>query len=585
MRGRLRELLDRQVVRGALAPARAVAATGCVLVLLGFLGSGCGARHSQEEQPLAYRQAEDAFRLGDYARSAHAYQVFLQTGEREDLVPRAYYRWALSEFRRGRYDQAVSALDSLARRYPRRKWPQVYELRGEIEEVRGNTVSAIHWWEQAWKVAEPDQQAALERRIDGALARLEGPGLSGARAVLETPEMQALADARIRQAHGGPPPPPPPSLPAKQQPTPGALGPAAVSTAHIGCLLPLSGEFASYGQRTLNAIRLAMGGREDRLVVRDTQGEPQIARAAFDELVADPSVVAVLGPLRSSVAEVIAPRAERARLPLILLSQRDVAKADYVVQPSMTADRQAEQLAEYAITELGVDRAAVLYPQDAYGSALSEAFRREFERRNGKIVGTLAYSPGEREFSVEMLSVHKWLDEGLQAVFIPDYAENAVPLAEKLREMSPELVLLGSNGWNDPQQLGPASNQLEGAVFVDGFFPASTRPSTQSFVGAYRARYGSVPDILEAQAYDGALLAEKALEAGAVSRAEFLPALRRVRTVEGAAGTLGIGANGIQRELFLLRLSRGTISELAPGSGRTPERALSQPWPQAAPAD
>jgi ABC-type branched-subunit amino acid transport system substrate-binding protein len=535
--------------------------------MLGILAS-CGARgHSPEDLPLAYRQAEDAFRLGDYERAERGYEAFLRLGEPDDLVPRAYYKLALAEFRQEKYSECLRVLDRMERQLEGRKFPRVDELRGDVEKARGNTVSALHWWETAWSNAEGEERIELYRRIRGAISELDESALAPARAVLQSEETRALIDARLRRGEGervepsgaeekprGEEPMEPPADEAR--PTP-----------RVACLLPLTGSYAAYGQRSLNGIRLGLGEGADQLVVRDSQGRVEVARAALDELIGDPSIVAVIGPLRSEEAESIAVRAERAGLPLFLLAQRETASGQYVVQPVMTYERQAAQLAEYAVTAMGAARLGVLYPSDGYGSGLARAFEDEFARRGGRVVGMVAYSPGAQEFAVEALSVQKWLaDDALQGVFIPDYAETAFVLAGELRRAHPALQLLGSNGWNDPGRLGQAGHVLDDAVFVDGFFAASGRPATRSFVAAYQQRFQTPPQILEAQAHDAALLVRRALAAGARSRSEIVPALRRVRTIEGASGTIGIGSQGVQRELFLLRFARGTISELLPGS-------------------
>jgi branched-chain amino acid transport system substrate-binding protein len=247
----------------------------------------------------------------------------------------------------------------------------------------------------------------------------------------------------------------------------------------------------------------------------------------------------------------------------------------------MTYERQAGELAEYASGVLGLQRFGILYPRDAYGMALSQAFRDQVQRRGGQVVGTLAYSPKAEEFSVELLTVQKWAaDDGLQAVFIPDFAATAVALGTALRRAQPNLVLLGSNGWNDPAQLGSASQELNGAVFVDGFFAGSQRTATRDFVAAYQAAYHSAPQILEAQGYDAATLVRRALEAGARSRAEVIPALQAMQTLDGAAGTLGVGPQGVQRQLFLLRLGAGNITEIIPGRSPAPPK---QPVTSASP--
>lgn len=554
-----------------------------------LLLAGCSVRSYQaDDLPLSFRQAEDAFRLGDYERAVRAYQVFLEVGDDKDLIPRAYYKMAVADFRLGKKTECLDVLDRMEARFPGREWVQVYELRGAVEESNGNEISAIRWFELAWNLAEGDERAKLYQRIRGAVSRLDENGLMSARAVARGPEVQALIDARLRRAPNAPPPPPGPERGLAQArraasqatPAPSAELPPGVEP-RIACLVPLSGSYAIYGQRSLNGIHLALGDRYDQLVIKDTHGQLPVARSLFDELVADPTVIAVIGPLRSKVAEGIAPRAERAGLPLILLSQQAAISGDFVVQPSMTYQRQAAQLAEYATGTMGLTRIGVLYPADGYGSGLAEAFRDELEKRGGHIVGTLAYSPGAREFNVELLTVQKWTDDdALQAVFIPDYAATAVLLGRELRSKHPDLALLGSNGWNDPGRLGQAGGELDGAVFVDGFFPASRRPATQEFVAAYKSQYAVFPEILEAQGHDAAMLVREALDHGARSRARVVPTLRSIGTFEGAAGTIRFGTQTVERDLFLLRLAFGSINELGPAAPPLPGTVVSEPLPE-----
>ncbi len=554
-------------------PRRSGAGRGLVLAALVFFAA-CSARVTPpEDQPLAYRQAEDAFRLGDFERAVHNYQIFLRSGEAKDLVPRAYYRMALAEFRRGRYDDSLAVLDEMERRFPEKQWSEVYELRGDDEEARGNIVSAVRWWEFAWKTARGEDKRALHQRISAALSHMDEAALTRTRPLLSTNEFRSLVDARLRGATLPAPPTPRPS-----GATPGAAAPPAPPTdgqaivqPRVGVLLPQSGPLDVYGQRSLEAIRLAFAGDSTELVIRDTQGKISVARDALDRLIADPNVIAVIGPLRSKVAEAVAPRAERAELPMIVLSQRSGITGGYVIQPAMTYRRQAVQLADYAVDVRGLRRFAVISPRDSYGSALAQAFRDEVEQRGGQVVGSLIYEPHATEFSVEALSVERWVErDGLQAVFVPDFASTAIALGARLRQADPGLVLLGSNGWHAPNELAEAPRELDGAVFIDGFFARSQRPATRRFVNAYQQAYQSTPDILEAQAYDAAMLIRSTLGSGARSRTQVIPALHQLGRIEGASGTITVEPDGAHRELFLLRLDAGTITEIpyvAPRAG------------------
>ncbi len=539
-----------------------------VLLAAGLtLLAACSARDTADEAPLPYRQAEDAFRLGHYGRAVGGYRVFLHSGEHQELVPRAFYRLALAEYRRGRYRECVEVIEEMRQRFPQREWSQVYELRGDAEQAMGNNVSAVRWWEFAWVAAKGDQKQASRRRIADALAGMDGGALAALRPLLSTSEIQQMVDTRMEESVSAGSPEPAAKRPRVAPAMPGepALGDAIGPTPRVACLVPLSGRYATYGQRSLNGVRLALGAKADQLIVRDTQGQVQVARAVLDEIIAQPGIIAVIGPLRSSVAEAIAPRAERAGLPMIVLAQQEGISGRYIIQPVMTYERQAAALAEYAVEVLGLRRFGILYPQNHYGMALSEAFRREVERHQGRVVGTLVYGPAAHEFSVEVLSVDKWVDaNGLQAVFIPDFAAGAVALATELRSVRPDLALLGSSGWHDPAVLGPAAKELEGTVFVDGFFVGSQRPATREFVAAYQREFQTIPQLLDAQAYDAATLLRRVLEKGARTREDVVPGLRALGTLDGAAGTVVVGPHGLRRQLFLLRLAAGAISEVSP---------------------
>lgn len=567
-----------------------------VVVLLALGLMGCWQRSIPlEDAPLPFRQAEDNFRLGNYDKAVRGYQVFLDSeasGDYAELVPRAYYRMATAEYRRGHYAECLAALDRMERRLPDTQWPQVYALRGDAELARGNPISALHWWEEGWKIAEGNERREAHQHIADALDHMDPNALARARGVLTTTEMRSLVDSHLTSSGvpaaaetspGVPPPRPSPSSGKPNQAEPSPLGEEIGPPPRIGVLLPLTGPYATYGQRSLNGIKLALGQPTDALVVRDDQGEPAAGRAALDELAGDPTIGAVIGPLRSKVAETVAPRAERAGLPLVVLAQQEGGGGRWIVQPGMTADRQAAELADYAVGTRGLRKFGILYPNDPYGTALAQAFRQHVEQRGGKVVGTITYDAKQKEFSVELLSVDKWITgDGLQAVFIPDFAQTAVPLATQIRRAQPGVVLLGSNGWNDPATLAPAAETIEGTVFVDGFFPSSQRRATQDFVTAYKAAYASTPEILDAQAYDAAKLVAAALQTGARSRAQMITALQSPHTIEGAAGTVVVGPQGMQRQLFLLRIVNGTISEIVPNRPATV--LVPPPVPLAGPA-
>lgn len=541
---------------------------GLVLSLSLLLAACSSIFGGPAEMPLAYRQGEDAFRRGDYDRAARNYRVFLEHEEGGALAPRAYLQLARAEFGRGQMKVCLDVLDEMGRRYPDELRSDAYELRAQVDESRSNLISALHWLELGWIESRGEQRRKLWGRMEDIADRMSPEALKRAEPVLDTFEVRGLVRQRIEPGRGGganlPAATAAPTKAAATPPSVPTVAPSAASL-RVACLLPLSGPFANFGERSLRGLRLGLGPLGDRMVVRDTGGQVEVARAAVDELIQDPGIALVIGPLRSDEAEANAPRAERAGLPMFLLSQREGLTGRFVLQLALTQQGQAAELAAYATDVLRLRRFAIVHPNDAYGSGLAEAFRREVTRRGARIAGTLSYVPGMREFAGEAQAIARLSerDEPL-AVFLPDYADTVALLASEIRRAQPGIVLLGGNGWNDPAKLGDAVRSLQGAVFVDGFFVNGQRAATRRFVSDFEATHHGRPGILEAQAYDAGLVARTVLEAGVPSRPEVIPRLRGLRSIEGATGRMEIAADGIRRRAVLLRIAGGGFEEVYP---------------------
>ncbi len=103
-------------------------------------------------------------------------------------------------------------------------------------------------------------------------------------------------------------------------------------TARVAALLPLTGSNRQAGWDALNALRLAFLDNPNSLIVRDTAGEAPLAKNLLAQLAADPSVVAVIGPLGATEADAIGKDADRLKIPLVPLAQPSEARGRFVVR-------------------------------------------------------------------------------------------------------------------------------------------------------------------------------------------------------------------------------------------------------------
>lgn len=366
------------------------------------------------------------------------------------------------------------------------------------------------------------------------------------------------------------------------------LAPAASMPA-IGVLLPLKGDYAAFGEEALNGVLLAAGvfgngPAKVEVIVKDTGTDQLSVDRAVTELAQDARVAGIVGPLLSSTVMEAARSAQRLRIPVITLSQKDgvTSAGEFVFRNFLTPEDQARALANYAATS-GQKRFAVLYPQTNYGVELAKNFEMAVKERGGSVVRQAAYAPGTTDFSAEVKRVFgvqaKEKMEGrrkvreftptvmVDALFIPDGHEAVALIAPYLDYYSVKGVqLLGSNAWNSPKLVELAGRAVEGAVFVDGFFAESRRSEAADFTKRFTAAYGKAPGVLSAQAYDAALMLMEASRQEAstqdMNRDSVAIRLKEIRGFNGATGPMTFNARReAQKGLFFLTVDNGHIVE------------------------
>jgi ABC-type branched-subunit amino acid transport system substrate-binding protein len=535
-------------------------------------------------------QAEDALRRGEYATAVSGFSEYLATGQ-TTFRARAFFELAQAQYGLENYEAALDTLDDLEAQYPNQRWPQTSALRGDIYYALGKRSEAIRQWDIACERGDDADRSFLHARIEEAIDELTPAQTAELAAEVQSDDVRAMLATRApgavasataadlpppadapppRRAKG--PPPESESAAAEQAAALGALPPepldidagsALDSGARVGCLLPLTGPDRAYGQRALSGLRLAYSGLPSMLIVRDTGGQPELASQLVTALADDPNVVALIGPLRNSDASVVAPLAERLQMPTLLLARDEGLTGPYVLQSATTQQQQVRALVSYTVHTLGLARLGVLYPDDTYGRSYLNAFRDEATRAGATLVKSNAYRPGQTGFGPQAAAVKAWTSgDGVQAVFIPDGAATAVEVAEAARGVAPQIQLLGTESWNQPDVLASAGAGIDGAVFIDSFFVGSGQPSTADFVSRFRAQNSHDPSGFEAQAYDAGMLVREAIAKGARTRGGVLQFLRGVTSYQGA-GTIASGAGGLSPDLVLLQVRDGQVTTVS----------------------
>ncbi|MBW2434218.1 MAG: penicillin-binding protein activator, partial [Deltaproteobacteria bacterium] len=173
----------------------------------------------------------------------------------------------------------------------------------------------------------------------------------------------------------------------------------------IGCLLPLSGPYQAVGLQALKGLELALerfsvqsSGPQMNIIVKDSHGDPDQTRLAMRELI-DEKVAAIIGPIVT--VEVAAAEAQANGIPIMTLTQKDnvTSIGDYVFRNFITPEMQVKALTDFVANTLGLNRFAILYPDETYGITFMNLFWDWVLENGGKIVGVEAYDPQHTDFA------------------------------------------------------------------------------------------------------------------------------------------------------------------------------------------
>jgi len=321
----------------------------------------------------------------------------------------------------------------------------------------------------------------------------------------------------------------------------GAANPNAV-----GAILSLSGRARRVGELALRGLMQAAGlppkgpsaPDAPSVVFRDDAGDVARAVQAVDELANVHRVIAIIGPMDAQIAAAAGRRAQELSVPLIALTPAGAVPSagEYVFRYFPTPDAEARALA-VAARSRGARSFAVLYPNNAYGQAMLQAFTREAARQGLTQAKALAYTPGATSFGAEADALSK---TPFDVLFVPDSAEQVALVAPALAAAGLWSTAADDRAPNNGRAIGLlapsvgfhpnlprlAGRYLQGARFAVPFYAQAVEGPAQEFVAQFQETFGSAPDAFAAYAHDAYRLVRGSVEAGAVTRESLLAQLR-----------------------------------------------------------
>jgi len=331
--------------------------------------------------------------------------------------------------------------------------------------------------------------------------------------------------------------------------TPGASsaggGGGGAINAKVGAVLSLTKGAAVYGKTQQNGLKLGVedvnkaGKVNIELIVEDDASDPQGGITAFNKLINQDKVVAIIGPTLSNTATSSDPIAQKAGVPVLAISNTAAGITeigDFIFRDSLTEGQVIPQTIEQATAKYSLKNVGVMYGQDdAFTKSGYDVFKQALADNSVNVTDTETFSKGDRNFNAQLTKI---IGGNPDAIVVSGLADEGTAILTQARQLGFTGPIIGGNGFNSPAIIKNAGEAAEGLVVGAAWNQASDVPENKSFLDAYQAAYGSAPDQFAAQAYTGVQILAAAIEkAGSADAAAIKAALGTIKDLPTPLGS------------------------------------------------
>lgn len=327
-------------------------------------------------------------------------------------------------------------------------------------------------------------------------------------------------------------------------------------TIKIGLILPMKGDYETYGMLSKNAIDLAIDeanakggilGHRLEVVPGDDASNPNVTSHVAQQLTGVQKVVAIVGPYTNQSAVMAAPVANKDGVPMLAIraSESNITSVGkYIFRACYVDTYQGILLGRFAGNDLKVKKVAVVYNnEDKDAKALIENFKQELKKQKIDDIKTVSYDSKMTDFGPLL---EKIAGDQPDAILVTDFPDKAGLIIKQAREMGIKSTFLGTDflGANIQGLISVAGDAAEGTCFSSHFTPEDPNKRVREFVELYEGDYGAKPGISSALSYDAvSLIIEAIKKAGSTDPDKIRNALAKINNFKGVSGTFSFDDN------------------------------------------
>jgi branched-chain amino acid transport system substrate-binding protein len=290
----------------------------------------------------------------------------------------------------------------------------------------------------------------------------------------------------------------------------------AAGTIKIGLIAPFSGPFADYGKQMEGGIKAYMkqhgdtvAGKKIELIIRDTTGpSPEIAKRLAQELVVRDKVDFLAGFGLTPEALAVAPIAEQAKKPMIIMNAATeiiASKSNYIARFSMTLPQVSAPLASWALKN-NIKKVVTLVADYGPGIDAETAFKNTLMAGGGTIIESIRTPLNNPEFAPFIQRIKDAKPEAV-FLFVPA-GEQGIAFMKAYRERglaAAGIKVIATGDLTDDHILAALGDPVLGVITSFHYSAAHNSPENKIFLQQFAAANpnGGRPNFMAVGAYDG----------------------------------------------------------------------------------
>lgn len=339
----------------------------------------------------------------------------------------------------------------------------------------------------------------------------------------------------------------------------------------IGAIFSMTGVAGDYGKKSKEGFEIAIDlinkkggikGKQIFSIVEDAKSSPKDALSALKKITEFEKIEIVVGDVYSSTTKAMI---ENLKENVVLFapgaSKPDLINTNKNFIRNWTSDNFDGLAMANIVLDRGVKSIGLITEVTEYTQSLSDAFEKEYMRKNGKIVMKESFLSDKKDLRPLLL---KFKNSEINNVYLTGLSKEVGLILKQAMEINylPQWYTNLTVDTEDCRAIaGIARN---GVIFSRPFVDFTDLSSdAETFLKIYKKRFDREPDATVAHAFDAVNILALAIENTDESTSQIIDYVNNLKDFPGISGkTTFNGKGGVLKDIEVLQIKQDSVLSL-----------------------